>query len=247
MSVAVSLHDLTLAYRRHPAVHHLHGEFASGSLTAVVGPNGAGKSTLLNALAGLVEPSAGQINLAPMRNPRVAYLPQQAQIDRSFPITVLDVVMLGHWAAIGSWRGVKRQQQVAAVHALGAVGLAGFEQRVIAELSAGQFQRVLFARVLLQDAPLILLDEPFAAIDARTTVDLLQVVHRWHAESRTVIAVLHDIEQVREHFPQTLLLAREAIAWGPTASVLTPENLMKSRHMAEAWDDAAEICRREAA
>ena len=247
MSATVTLHDLTLAYRQHPAVHHLRGEFASGSLTAVVGPNGAGKSTLLNALAGLVEPSAGRIELAPVGKTRIAYLPQQALIDRSFPITVIDVVMLGHWSAIGSWRGVSREQQVAAMHALGAVGLEGFEQRVIAELSAGQFQRVLFARVLLQDAPLILLDEPFAAIDARTTADLLQVVHRWHAETRTVIAVLHDMEQVRAHFPRTLLLAREAIAWGPTASVLTPENLIKSRHMAEAWDDAAEICTREAA
>lgn len=244
MSVAIALHDLTLAYRRHPAVHHLHGEFASGSLTAVVGPNGAGKSTLLNAIAGLVEPSAGRIDLD---TSRIAYLPQQALIDRSFPITVLDVVMLGHWAAVGSWRGINRAQQIAAVHALGAVGLGGFEQRVIAELSAGQFQRVLFTRVLLQDAPLILLDEPFAAIDARTTADLLQVVHRWHAESRTVIAVLHDIEQVRAHFPETLLLAREAIAWGPTATALTPENLSKSRHMAEAWDESAQTCRREAA
>ena len=247
MSAAISLHNLTLAYRRHPAVHHLQGEFAVGSLSAIVGPNGAGKSTLLNALAGLAKPDAGSITLTPGPNTKIAYLPQQAKIDRSFPITVLDVVILGHWVATSWFRSVNQSQREAAIDALGAVGLAGLEQRVISELSAGQFQRVLFARLLLQDAAIILLDEPFAAIDARTTADLLQVVYRWHAQAKTVIAVLHDLDQVREHFPQTLLLAREAIAWGSTASVLTQDNLVKSRRAAQAWDEAAPVCHREPA
>ena len=247
MSAAISLHNITLAYRRHPAVHHLQGEFAVGSLSAIVGPNGAGKSTLLNALAGLAKPDAGSVTLTSGSNTKVAYLPQQAKIDRSFPITVLDVVILGHWVATSWFRSVNQSQRQAANDVLGAVGLAGFEQRVISELSAGQFQRVLFARLLLQDAAIILLDEPFAAIDARTTADLLQVVHRWQAQAKTVIAVLHDLDQVREHFPQTLLLAREAIAWGSTASVLTQDNLVKSRRIAQAWDEAAPVCHREPA
>jgi zinc/manganese transport system ATP-binding protein len=128
--------------------------------------------------------------------------------------------------------------------ALAAVGLSGFERRSIAELSVGQFQRVLFARVLLQEAPLILLDEPFNAIDARTTDDLLTVIQRWHGESRTIIAALHDLDQVRASFPQTLLLAREAIAWGPTAEVLRAENLFKARQMAEGWLEMAAECAR---
>ena len=211
-------------------------------MTAIIGPNGAGKSTLLAGLMGHMNPSTGHIDVpSPMRG-RLAYLPQQAEVDRSFPVRVLDVVMLGHWVSLGAWRAATRAQVAAAMEALAAVGLSGFTERRIGELSAGQFQRVLFARVLLQDAPVILLDEPFTAIDARTTADLLALLHRWHYEGRTVVAVLHDMEQVRQHFPQALLLAREPVAWGPTAEVLRPENLLRARHMAEAWDDQAPWC-----
>jgi zinc/manganese transport system ATP-binding protein len=133
-----------------------------------------------------------------------------------------------------------------AERALDAVGLGGFGKRPVGSLSAGQFQRVLFARMLLQDARVILLDEPFAALDARTTADLLDVVARWHGERRTVVAVLHDLDQVRAHFPHTLLLARDPVAWGPTADVLTDAHLARARAMAEAWDDRAAACARAA-
>ncbi|MCF5642785.1 metal ABC transporter ATP-binding protein, partial [Pseudomonas syringae] len=126
--------------------------------------------------------------------------------------------------------------------ALRTVGLEGFESRSVGSLSSGQFQRVLFARLLLQDASVILLDEPFTAIDARTTRDLLELVRAWHGQGRTVIAVLHDIDQVRQHFPQTLLMAREAIAWGETADVLSVANLRKARNMAEYWSPDALLC-----
>ena len=112
---------------------------------------------------------------------------------------------------------------------------------------AGQMQRALFARLLLQDADIILLDEPFTAIDARTTADLLALVQRWHGEARTVIAVLHDIETVKRAFPQTLLMAREAVAWGATENVLTAENQLKARRMVEAFDSHAPACDRKAA
>ncbi len=126
--------------------------------------------------------------------------------------------------------------------AIAAVGLEGFESRVIGTLSGGQLQRMLFARLLLQDAPIILLDEPFTAIDSKTVSDLLALVARWNGEKRTVLAVLHDEELVRAHFPQTLLLAREKIAWGKTADVLTPHNLLKARAMVEAFDRDAPTC-----
>jgi len=127
-------------------------------------------------------------------------------------------------------------------HALAAVGLTGFERRPIGTLSGGQLQRMLFARLLVQDARLILLDEPFTAIDAKTCADLLDLVRRWNAEKRTVVAVLHDMETVRQAFPQSLLLARRSIAWGLTDEVLTPENLLAARRMTEAFDDHADIC-----
>lgn len=246
MSNVVSFTDLTLGYRRHPAVHHLNGGMRQGSLTAVVGPNGAGKSTLLKGVVGALKPFHGKVTLNGLRRRDIAYLPQQAEVDRSFPIDVLDTVLTGHWRRVGFFRAVDRAMRDEAMAALDAVGLAGFERRPISALSAGQFQRALFARMLLQDAKLILLDEPFTAIDARTTADLLDVVRRWHGEQRTVVAVLHDLDQVRAHFPDTLLLAREPVAWGGTADTLTAANLDRARAMAEAWDDRARPCRRTA-
>ena len=234
------IHDLTVAYRGHPAVHHLSGAFVAGQLTAVVGPNGAGKSTLLGALSGTIRDFAGHIERDPAL--RVAYLPQASAMDRSFPVRVHEVVAMGLWSRIGSFGGLRSDGRSCVADALAAVGLGGFGQRWLGELSAGQAQRVLFARVLVQDAGLILLDEPFNAIDARTTADLLTLLHRWKRESRTVIAVLHDLEQVREHFQQVLLLARERVAWGPTAEVLKAEHLFKARQMAEDWDEAARRC-----
>jgi zinc/manganese transport system ATP-binding protein len=241
MPAAVTLRDLTVSYRGHPAVHHLSGAFMPGVLTAVVGPNGAGKSSLLGAMGGTVHDFEGAIERDPAL--RVAYLPQASALDRSFPVRVHELVAMGMWSRIGSFGALRPSDRQAVAGALAAVGLGGFEQRWLGELSAGQAQRVLFARVLMQDAGLILLDEPFNAIDARTTADLLALLHRWKQEARTVIAVLHDIEQVREHFEQVLLLARERVAWGPTAEVLKAEHLFKARQMAEAWDESAPACK----
>jgi zinc/manganese transport system ATP-binding protein len=241
---AVVFRDLTLTYERHPAVHHLSGALARGSLTAIVGPNGAGKSTLLKGIVGQMRPAEGMIERADLGRRGIAYLPQHAEIERRFPISVLDTVLLGHWRQIG-WAGaVTKAMGEKARKALAAVGLDGFERRPIETLSVGQFQRVLFARLIVQDADLILLDEPFAAVDWRTSEDLLHLVESWHRERRTVAAVLHDLDQVRAHFPDTLLIARECVAWGATREVVTPANLLRARHMSEAWSAEAEDCRR---
>ncbi|PHX36932.1 ABC transporter [Pseudomonas sp. NZIPFR-PS5] len=242
MSAAIDLHDLTLTYERRPAVHHANGRFAAGSLTAIVGPNGAGKSTLIKAIAGTLKPAVGRVERNQLATRHIGYLPQAAEIDRSFPLSVADTVMMGAWRSIGAFRGATRKHAQQAQEALWAVGLAGFEQRSISSLSSGQFQRVLFARLLLQDASVILLDEPFTAIDARTTQDLLELIRTWHGQGRTVIAVLHDIEQVRQHFPSTLLLAREIIAWGDTADILNDDNLRRAKNMAEHWNPDAQPC-----
>src|SRR5262245_39128900 len=175
-------------------------------MTAIVGPNGAGKSTLLKALLGLAPHIEGCIECAAQR---IAYLPQQAEIDRSFPISVFDTVLLGRWSRFGGYKAAVASDIADTRQAIDAVGLAGFERRTIDTLSVGQFQRVLFARLLLQDADLVLLDEPFAAIDSKTVADLMLVIRRWRAERRTIVAVLHDLEQVRSDFPNALLLARE--------------------------------------
>jgi zinc/manganese transport system ATP-binding protein len=246
---AIEFDNLTLGYDRHPAVHHLHGVIPSGGLLAIVGPNGAGKSTLLKGIAGALSPLHGRIEIganAPVR-PRIAYLPQLAALDRTFPINVTDIVASGLWHKSGLFRRIGASETAAIEQALAAVGLAGFERRWIGSLSGGQFQRALFARLVLQDAPIILLDEPLNTIDDKTAADLLEVVKRWHGESRTIVAALHDLHVVRRIFPETLLLAREAIAWGRTEDVLTPSNLTAARRMSEVFDEHAHECARSAA
>jgi zinc/manganese transport system ATP-binding protein len=239
---ALHFHNVTLGYDRHPAVHHLNGEVAPGALLAVIGPNGAGKSTLLRGIVGILRPLDGSIHLGGLDSRDIAYLPQSAEIDRSFPISVLDFVATGLWRGTGLFGGIGKAAREKILRAIASVGLNGFENRPIGTLSGGQMQRVLFARVLLQDARLIVLDEPFNAIDSKTTADLLALVKRWHDEGRTVLAALHDMEMVRTHFSETLVLARGPVAWGPTAEVLTPENLMVAMRMCEAFDDSAAAC-----
>ncbi|WP_305971803.1 MULTISPECIES: zinc ABC transporter ATP-binding protein AztA [unclassified Mameliella] len=247
MTTAIAFRDLTLGYDRHPAVHHLQTEIGTGSLTAVVGPNGAGKSTLLKGVIGALSPLGGSVIFGGLNRDDIAFLPQQADIDRSFPLTVLDLVAMGLWREIGAFGGLGRKQKPRVEAAVAAVGLTGFETRPIGSLSGGQMQRALFARLLLQDAQLVLLDEPFAAIDARTMADLIAVIEGWHEEGRTVLTVLHDYDMVRAHFPRTLLLARELVAHGPTHEVLTAENQFRARQMCEACDGPPHVCGRSAA
>jgi zinc/manganese transport system ATP-binding protein len=244
-SPAIVFRDLTLGYDRHPAVHHIAGTVQGGELLAIVGPNGAGKSTLLKGIIGEIKPLGGGMALGALTKSDIAYLPQQIDIDRSFPISVFDCVAMGLWRKIGAWRGLDAEREADVRRALTTVGLQDLGHRPVGALSGGQFQRVLFARLLLQDAALILLDEPFRAVDSKTVADLIALILRWHKEGRTVLAALHDMEQVRAYFPETLLLARELVAWGETAKVLTPANLQKSRHLVEAFDEHAEICERD--
>jgi zinc/manganese transport system ATP-binding protein len=236
----LTFRDLTLGYGSHPAVHHLNGTVRKGSLTAVVGANGSGKSTLMKGIVGMLQPMAGSI--AKVDGVRIAYLPQQSELDRSFPARVVDLVSLGLWPRRGLLGRHTKEDRAAVAEALSAVGLEGFEKRPIDTLSGGQLQRALFARVLVQDADLILLDEPFNAIDAKTVADLIALIERWQGEERTIIAVLHDIELVRESFPETLLLARSPVAWGETLTTLKPENLLRARRFHEAWEDDAPWC-----
>jgi zinc/manganese transport system ATP-binding protein len=242
MSAALRFDNVTLGYERHPAVHHLDGAVATGALVAIFGPNGAGKSTLFKGIVGILPPLAGKIERNGLKVREIAYLPQIADIDRTFPINVYDMVAMGTWRSAGLFGGIGRKERERIHDAIAAVGLRGFEERPISSLSGGQMQRTLFARLLLQDASVILLDEPFNAIDAKTVADLLELVRRWHGEKRTILAALHDLDMVKANFPESLLLAREPVAWGATHDVLTPENLLKARRMCEAFDDHANAC-----
>jgi zinc/manganese transport system ATP-binding protein len=234
----IAVRNLSVRYGERYAFEGLTGEFTPASLTAVIGPNGAGKSSLLKALAGIVRPAAGEVICAAVARHRLAYLPQQDELDRGFPITVAELVALGDWRNFGSVREPP-QHLAARVHeALAAVGLLTVTDRQVGELSVGQFQRALFARLLLQDADVILLDEPFASLDESTTEDLLHFLQRWQAEGRTVVAVLHDLDHVRRYFPSTLLLARAPIAWGDTSLSLSADNLARAQKTLDRPDGA---------
>ena len=242
MPALIRFENLTLGYERHPAIHHLNADVPAGALVAVVGPNGAGKSTLLKGLAGELRPIGGHIHLPDLPRGGIAYMPQRSEMDHSFPVSVFDMVAMGLWREIGPFGGLSRAQRHRVENAIEAVSLSGFEARQIGSLSGGQLQRARFARLLLQDAPIILLDEPFAAIDARTVEDLVHLILHWHAEGRTVLTVVHDFEQVRRHFTTCLLLARELVAFGPTTQVMTDALLARARHLSEAFDDNAPEC-----
>ena len=235
--------NVTLGYDRHPAVHHLDIEIGRGELLAIVGPNGGGKSTLLKGIVGTIAPLEGKISIAVTRS-HIAYLPQQADIDHSFPISVTDMVAMGLWHRHGSCGGFSRRCYQEIERAMARVGLHGFEKRPIGTLSGGQLQRALFARLILQNAELMLLDEPFSAIDSRTSNDLMNLVIEWNKSGKTILAVTHDMYQVREYFSQTLLLARELVAIGDTDEVLSAENLLRARTLTEAFDTHAHVCER---
>lgn len=237
--------DLTLGYGGHAAVHHLSGTVARGSMTAVIGANGSGKSTLMKGIAGILKPTGGHCLRA--SNLSVAYLPQRSELDCSFPAQVIDLVSLGLWPRRGLFGRYRPEDKAALAAALDAVGLHGFEKRPLDSLSGGQMQRALFARTLLQDADLILLDEPFNAVDSRTLTHLLALIKQWSREGRTILAVLHDHDLVHAHFPQSMLMARKVIAWGATTDVLTTKNLQRAQQFQEAWDEDAPWCGSDAA
>jgi zinc/manganese transport system ATP-binding protein len=212
LGAMITLHDVELRHGTQIVLSGLSGRFESGSRTALIGANGSGKTTLLRAIAGLHKLTSGQIDRDGLKQTDIALLAQGSHLDRSFPITCRDVVALAA-THLGPFRSIGNDRLTATKDALDRVGLAEMALRPIQALSAGQFQRILFARTIVQDAKLILLDEPFTAVDAATTRLLLSVIAEWDAQGRTVIAVLHDIELVRRHFPHTLLLGHQSGQW----------------------------------
>lgn len=216
MSAAIRLENVGVRFGRTLALSDVDATFERGSMTAVVGENGAGKSTLLRAIMGIVRLTTGRISLDGLRRADIAYLPQAQEIDRSFPIDVADFVSLGAWPRIGLSRSLAASEENRLLAAIERVGLTTQTRTQIAQLSGGQFQRALFARLILQDAPLMLLDEPFAAVDAKTTNVLMALLREWHMNGRTIVAVLHDMALVRREFAQVMLLRHRLVTHGPT-------------------------------
>jgi zinc/manganese transport system ATP-binding protein len=224
----INIIDLCVNYKDSLALDGVSTEIKEGDLVAVVGANGAGKSTLLKSIMGQLKSSSGHVDLGQLSPKDIAYLPQSHQIDRKFPITVHEFVSAGAWRRTGFWRIFSNTEKLSLQQALSKVNLTGVEERQISALSGGQFQRMLFARMLMQDAQILLLDEPFAAIDAQTTMDLMDVIHDCQKQGKTIITVIHDLALVNRFFPKVILLAKHLIGSGDTNLVMTGENLSKA-------------------
>lgn len=231
---ALEISNLTVSYKAHPVVHHLTVNFPKGQSSAIIGPNGAGKSTLLKAIMGLVSYSEGTIKKP--ESLRVSYLSQISDIRRDLPLTLFELVSAGALGSMGLFKGLSKKAEQAVLDALVFVGLESCADRSIDSLSGGQFQKALFARIVVEQADLILLDEPFNAMDARTTKELCDLIHRWEEAGKTVIVVLHDLTLAQHYFTNTLLLARDKIAFGKSAEVVTGDNLLKAESVSLGWE-----------
>ena len=208
----IVMNDLVAGYDRKPVTRALSGVIERGSMTAIVGANGCVKSTLLKTLAGLLPPVSGTFRWQG-RRPVVGWLAQRHALEAQFPLTVQDVVSMGCWPEISLFAGFRRDTRMRIAGALERVGLASMALSTIDELSGGQFQRMLFARVLVQQAPLVMLDEPFTGVDEATCNVLMDLMLEMYMQGQTLLAVLHDSERVARHFPQTLRLDADSPQW----------------------------------
>ena len=224
--MSIIIDNLTISYRHYPAIHHLSIDFNDQQMWAICGPNGAGKSTLLKTIMNLIKADSGTIHWHNLKHQDIAYLPQQSDIDRTMPMSVFEMTAMGLWYEIGFFKAVNQEMKKRILTDLHQVNMLEFTHCSIAQLSNGQFQRVLLARMLVQRAKVLLLDEPFNAVDAQTTTSLLDIIKTYQQQHQCIIiAVLHDYAQVRKYFPYTLLIACEKIASGPTDKVLTANNI----------------------
>lgn len=229
----IELEEVSFSYGAHKALQNVTGHFHAGTLTAVAGPNGAGKSTLLKTIAGIIKPRAGRVVIADEVKNRIGYLPQISAMARDYPISVLQAVSAGLWPEMGNAGRLTKARKARIRVALADVGLAGFEERQIGSLSGGEFQRLLFARLRLQNPLVLLLDEPFAAIDAETTAKLIRLLLDWHKEGRTIICVLHDLMLIHKYFPESFVLAGRCMGRGHTHELFEKKLLSFDLDMAE--------------
>ncbi|MDG2083873.1 MAG: metal ABC transporter ATP-binding protein [Planctomycetota bacterium] len=246
---AIEIHDLTMAYREKPVLWDIDLSIPKGSLCSVIGPNGAGKSTLLGCILGTYKPANGWIKIFDVPRDQsqelIGFVPQRESVDWDFPIQVLDVVMMGTYRSLGWFRWPGKAQRDWAMQCLDAVGMADFKSRQIGELSGGQQQRVFIARALAQDTKIILMDEPFAGVDAATEETIREILVDLKKAQKTVVIVHHDLQTVEDFFDHVLLLNLRLVAAGPTATTFTRENLLRTYGgKLTLLDEAAEAVRR---
>lgn len=230
-SFAIHLRDVTVSYQEKPVLRSVSIDVRKGEIIGIVGPNGAGKSSLIKTMLGLVQQDAGEISYfgKPIQDCRqlVSYVPQTGAVDWDFPVTVLDVVMMGHFGRLGWLRRPGKKHRKAAIDALETVGMAQYRHRHIRQLSGGQQQRVFLARALCQKAEILFLDEPFGGVDASTEKAIFALMDNLAADGHTLVVVNHDLS-VLERYDQLMLLNQHVIAYGPPSQIATEENLRQT-------------------
>jgi manganese/zinc/iron transport system ATP- binding protein len=229
MQHALTIEDLTVAYREKPVLWDIDLTVPPATLMAIVGPNGAGKTTLIKAVLGLLPVAAGRTLIygKPYAQQRqlVGYVPQRGSVDWDFPTSVLDVVMMGRYGNLGWLKRPGKRERELALEALRKVRMEDFATRQISQLSGGQQQRVFLARALVQDAQVYFMDEPFVGVDAVTERAIVLLLQELRAAGKTVIVVHHDLQTVPEYFDWVTLLNVRRIASGPVSEVFTDANL----------------------
>ncbi len=229
---AITVKELTVDYDGVTAIKDVYFAVRAEELTAIVGPNGAGKSTLIKALLGLIPTRTGTISCfgtSPKQYRKdISYVPQRAQIDWEFPANVFDVVAMGLYGELGLLRRFSSAHKDRVHSALTDVDMADFATRQISQLSGGQQQRVFLARSIVQDAELILLDEPFGGIDAKSEVVIVDILRRQKQNGKSIVAVHHDLSTVKDYFDDVILLNKTVTAFGPVDDVFTKSNVEKT-------------------
>ncbi|MCI0637752.1 MAG: metal ABC transporter ATP-binding protein [Gemmataceae bacterium] len=228
----LDVHDVTVAYHRKPVLWDVDWTLDEPRLVGIVGPNGAGKSTLIKAMLGLVPLVSGTVNVfdQPVANVRrrIGYVPQRESVDWDFPVSVLDVALMGTYGSLGWFRRPGAKQRALAEKCLEMVGIRDLEQQQIGQLSGGQQQRTFLARALAQQADVYFMDEPFAGVDAATEQAIFQILRHLRQQGKTIVVVHHDLRTVPRYFDHLILLNVRLVASGPTATVFTDENLRKT-------------------
>jgi manganese/iron transport system ATP-binding protein/manganese/zinc/iron transport system ATP- binding protein len=227
--IAIEVDRLTVSYGPVPALLDVSVDIPAGKLVGVIGPNGSGKSTLIKTILGFIKPDVGSVKLfgedASQVKGKVAYVPQRGAVDWDFPITVREVAAMGRYGRRRWWQDLTREDYRIAEESLEKVRMSEFARRQIGQLSGGQQQRVFMARALSQGADILLLDEPFAGVDAATERAILDVLQETKRQGKTVVVVHHDLGTAAEYFDLLMLLKQRLFGFGPPQQVLNPQLL----------------------
>lgn len=225
----ITIKDLTVSYQGQKALIDISLQVPEGKITGIIGPNGAGKSTFLKGMLGLIKTDTRAVFISEQpvdtQKKRIAYVEQRSALDLSFPINVMEVVLLGTYPKLGLMRRPKKEDRQKALDALKTVQLEAFTKRQIGELSGGQLQRVFIARVLAQDADIIVLDEPFVGIDMTSEKVIMDILKQLKEAGKTIIIVHHDLHKVAHYFDEVVILKKKMIACGPVETTFTNKNI----------------------